>query len=106
MPGDRPQLYVALDMPADDALRLAAQLGEAVDGVKIGSTLFTTTGPRIVDAFVEGLKTALCLAFVTQPMSSASSASSADGAIGLDFNAAMTILCALLETAVNIYHGR
>ena len=59
----------------------------------------------IVDAFVEGLKTALCLAFVTQPMSSASSASSADGAIGFDFNSVMTILCALLETAVNIYHG-
>ena len=62
----------------------------------------------IVDAFVEGLKTALCLAFVTQPMSLASSASSAslaDGVIGFDFNAVMTILCALLETAVNIYHG-
>ena len=61
----------------------------------------------IVDAFVEGLKTALCLAFVTQPMSSASSASSsADEAIGFDFNAVMTILCALLETAVNIFHVR
>ena len=60
----------------------------------------------IVDAFVEGLKTALCLAFVTQPMSSESSASSADGAIGFTPNAVMTILCALLETAVNIYHGQ
>jgi len=49
------------------------------------------------------------LAFVTQPMSSessASSASSADEAIGFSFNAVMTILCALLETAVNIFHVR
>ncbi len=53
MLGERPQLYVALDMPAEEALSLAAELGEAIDGVKIGSTLFTTTGPGIVDAFVE-----------------------------------------------------
>jgi orotidine-5'-phosphate decarboxylase len=50
---DRPQLYVALDMPAEEALSLAARLGDAIDGVKIGSTLFTTSGPGIVDAFVE-----------------------------------------------------
>jgi orotidine-5'-phosphate decarboxylase len=49
---DRPQLYVALDMPAEEALELAARLGDAIDGVKIGSTLFTTSGPDIVDAFV------------------------------------------------------
>lgn len=42
---------VALDYPASvDALRLVAQLGESCRFYKVGSELFTTSGPSIVEA--------------------------------------------------------
>jgi orotidine-5'-phosphate decarboxylase len=47
------QLLVALDV--DDtaaAIRLADALGDIADGFKIGSRLFTTDGPRAIDALV------------------------------------------------------
>jgi orotidine-5'-phosphate decarboxylase len=45
------ELIVALDVPAaDEALRLVDRLDDAVDFYKVGSHLFTATGPEIVHA--------------------------------------------------------
>jgi orotidine-5'-phosphate decarboxylase len=45
----RNPILVALDVPAADAaLRLAAQLAPVVGGFKVGSELFTSTGPDVV----------------------------------------------------------
>ena len=53
---------------------------------------------------IESVKTVLCLVFVLR--TSSSSASSTTEAVGFDFNAVMTIVCAALETGSDTYHGR
>jgi orotidine-5'-phosphate decarboxylase len=47
--GVRNPIIAALDVPdADQALKLAAQLGPSVGAFKIGSELFTSAGPEVV----------------------------------------------------------
>ena len=64
----------------------------------------------VVSGCVEILKTVLCTTFVLRPISSGesssgSSGSSADVTIGFTFNAAMTIACAVLETALDFWYA-
>ena len=44
-----PILFVALDLPAGEAVELAEKLKGIVDGVKVGSTLFAEGGPSVVN---------------------------------------------------------
>jgi len=49
------QLLVALDVESGArALELAAELGDVVDGVKVGSRLFTLEGPALVQRLTDG----------------------------------------------------
>src|SRR5690606_7944693 len=76
---DMADLIVALDLPSsDEALGLVDRIGDAVGWYKVGSPLFTRTGPRLLEELAgRGKRVFLDLKFHDIPSTVANAVESA-----------------------------